>query len=252
MTISRCLSEDGIGNDSSSEAIVIESGETLLDHPLWVGMLCPRSDVSDSAAVVAVDLISNQRLALKLDHVYTEYSAQYLVDNARPKKRGTDLTVKGCLEFALKKGIPKAEDWTHLGSLSKPPSSYKPALVLMKGQATEAKNVEEAYDLLEDQPVGAKLHVFSPQIDHQQDRIYCGGSGEDSCYVGLRDGIIVGVEKIQGKSIATVKLWYKKEFRFVKVAMSMMFSRSCTSDPSRSIKPTILLVDFCIPRFSIN
>ncbi|KFK24575.1 hypothetical protein AALP_AAs45078U000200 [Arabis alpina] len=117
----------------------------------------------------------------------------------------------------------------------------------MKGKVIEATNVQEAYDLLEDQPVGAKLHVFRPQLDLdlQHDGIYCGGSGEVCCYVGLRDGIIVGVEKIQGKSIATVKLWYKNEFRFVKVAMSRMFRR-------RNIQPTILLVDFCVPPFSAN
>ncbi|VVB10565.1 unnamed protein product [Arabis nemorensis] len=214
-------------------------------------------DESASAAIVAVDLISSARLALKLDSVYTEYSAQYLVDNARPKDRhkkkdrqrgkNRKLTVKDCLEFALKKGIPKAEDWPELGSVSKPSSSYKPALVSMKGKVIEAKNIEEACDLLIDQPVGAKLHLFSPQIDLVGDGIYGGHSGEEHGYVGLRDGIILGVEKIQGKSIATVKLWYKKKFQFVKVALSRMFF-----DSARGIAPTTLLVDYCVPRLSIN
>ncbi|XP_019095772.1 PREDICTED: uncharacterized protein LOC104760782 isoform X2 [Camelina sativa] len=122
---------------------------------------------SASAAIVAADLISSARLALKLDSVHTEYSAQYLVDNAG--SHGRELTVKGCLKCALNKGIPKAEDWPHLGSVSKPPSSYKPALVSMKGQVIEPKDIEEARDLLVHQPVGAKLHVFSPHLELQQD-----------------------------------------------------------------------------------
>ncbi|KAL1191006.1 Protein HEAT-INDUCED TAS1 TARGET 5 [Cardamine amara subsp. amara] len=202
-------------------------------------------DESASAAVVAVDLISSARLSLKLDSVYTEYSAQYLVDNSGSP--GLKLTVKNCLEFALNKGIPKADDWPHLGSVSKPPSSYKPALVSMKGQVIEAEDLEEVCDLLVHQPVGAKLHVFTPQIELQQRGIYCGPSGEPGRYVGLRDGIIVGVEKIQGKSIATVKIWHKKKFTFFKVALSRMFVLS-----SLGIEPTGLLVDFCVPRLSIN
>lgn len=39
-------------------------------------------DASQHAAMVAVNLISSARVILKLDAVYTEYSAQYLVDNA--------------------------------------------------------------------------------------------------------------------------------------------------------------------------
>ncbi|VVB04901.1 unnamed protein product [Arabis nemorensis] len=207
-------------------------------------------DASVSAAIVAVDLISSARLSLKLDTVYTEYSAQYLVDNARSRqqrRQDLKLTVKDCLKFVLNKGIPKAEDWPHLGSVSKPPSSYKPALVSMKGQVIETRNVEEARDWLMHQPVGAKLHVFSPHIDLQQDAIYCGSSGEPSGYVGLRDGIIVEEQMIGGKSIAIVKLWYKNSFRFVNVAMSRMFA-----DYARGIEPTTLLADYCVPRLSIH
>ncbi|KAL1215332.1 Protein HEAT-INDUCED TAS1 TARGET 5 [Cardamine amara subsp. amara] len=196
-------------------------------------------DESLSAAMVAVDLLSSARFALKLDSVYTKYSAQYLVDKAKYSQ----VSVKDCLELALKKGIPKAQDWP----VSNPSSSYKPALVSMKGQVIEPKDMEEVCDFLIHQPVGAKLHVFSPHIDLQQNGIYCGSSGEPASYVGLRDGIIVGVEKIQGKSIATVKIWYKNKFRFLKVALSRMFSNH-----SRGTGPTFLLVDFCVPRLSIS
>ncbi|XP_006304151.2 LOW QUALITY PROTEIN: protein HEAT-INDUCED TAS1 TARGET 5 [Capsella rubella] len=128
-------------------------------------------DEAVSAAMVAVDLISSARLKIKLDSVYTEYSAQYLVDNAAGST-GHKLTVKGCLEFALNKGIPKAEDWPQLGSESKPPSSYKPALVSMKGKVIVPKDLEEASDLVVHLPVGAKLHVFNPHIELQKDAIY--------------------------------------------------------------------------------
>jgi len=52
-----------------------------------------------------------------------------------------------------------------------------------------------------------------------------GPSGEPASYVGLRDGIIVKVEKIQRKTIGTVKIWYKKKFVFLKVAMARRFAR---------------------------
>ncbi|XP_010462002.1 PREDICTED: uncharacterized protein LOC104742682 isoform X3 [Camelina sativa] len=208
-------------------------------------------DESASAAIVAAELISSARLALKLDTVHTEYSAQYLVDNA-PSSRRRKLTVKGCLEFALKKGIPKAEDWPQLGSVSKPSSSYKPPLVSMKGQVIEPKNMDQVRDLLLHQPVGAKLHVFSPHVELQQDGIYCGSSGEPATYVGLRDGIVLKVEKIYGKSIATVKIWYKQKFIFLKVALSRMFFHNGRRPGMPDIGPTVLLVDFCVPRLSID
>ncbi|CAH8255453.1 unnamed protein product [Arabidopsis lyrata] len=209
-------------------------------------------DESASAAIVAVNLISSARLALKLDSVHNEYSAPYLVDKAGGSNN-RKLTVKDCLTFALKKGgIPKAEDWIPLGSESKPPPSYKPALVSMKGKVIEPKDMEEVRELLVHQPVGAKLHVFTPHIELQQDAIYCGPSGEPGSYVGLRDGIIVGTEKFQGKPMATVKVWYKK-FRFLKVALSRMFvhyNQGIAIEPD--VGPTLLLLDFCVPRLSIN
>lgn len=70
-------------------------------------------------------------------------------------------------------------------------------------------------------------------------------SGEYARYVGLRDGIVVGTEKIQGKSMAIVKVWYKKKFVVVKVALSRMFYLA-------GVGPSVLLVDFCVPRLSID
>ncbi|EOA37047.1 hypothetical protein CARUB_v10010150mg [Capsella rubella] len=224
---------------------ISEHGETEVE-------IDQEHDESASAAIVAAELISSARLAQKLDSVHTEYSAQYLVDNTGSP--GIKLTVKDCLEFALNKGIPKAEDWPQLRSESKPPSSsYKPALVSMKGQVIEPKNFEEARDFLVNQLVGAKLHVFSPHIELQQDAIYCGSSGEATSYVGLRDGIILGVEKIQGKSMAIVKVWYKKKFTVLKVALSRMFL--CQYPAAAGLEDiglTFLLVDFCVPRLSID
>ncbi|CAA7053569.1 unnamed protein product [Microthlaspi erraticum] len=189
-------------------------------------------DASESAAVVAAELISSARLSLKLDTVRTEYSSRYFLDNAASR---SNLTVKKCIEFAIKNGIPKAEDWPVLGS-------NKPALVFMKGEVIETKYLEDVRELMKFHPVGAKLHVFSPHIELQQDAIYCASSGEPARYVGLRDGVIVGVEKFKGKSMAKVKLWYKKKFVFVKVALSRMFF-----DESLGIGPSLLLVDFCAP-----
>ncbi|CAA7028795.1 unnamed protein product [Microthlaspi erraticum] len=202
-------------------------------------------DESVSAAVVAADLISSTRLALKLDSVHTEYSAQYFLDKVAVA--GQSLTVKECLEFAFKNGIPKAEDWPLLGSGVKPSPSHKPALVSMRGKVDEADNFEQVREVLKDQPVGARMHVYTPHIDLQQDGIYCGPSGEAAKFVGLRDVIVLKVEKIYGKSIATVKVWYKKKFVVVKVAVSRMLYFS-----HLGIGPAGLLVDFCIPRLSID
>ncbi|CAD5314921.1 unnamed protein product [Arabidopsis thaliana] len=178
----------------------------------------------------ALDLISSARFALKLDSVYTEYSAKYVVDNAGGSHK----------------------DWPRLGSVITPPSSYKPDLVSMKGQVIEPKTIEEACDMVVDQPVGAKLHVFKPHIELQQDGIYCGTSGEPASYVGLRDAIIIGVEKIQGKSIGTVKVWYKKKFIFLKVAMSRWFQLYSPDGTHTGIKRTDYLVDFCVPCLSMD
>ncbi|KAL9830981.1 hypothetical protein AtNW77_Chr3g0195891 [Arabidopsis thaliana] len=211
--------------------------------------ICSISDKVSSAALVVVDLISSTRLALKLDSAYTEYSAQYLVDHVVASSHRLKLTVKNYIAFALNNGgIPKAEDWPQFGSVSKPLSSYKPALVLMKGQVIEPKNIEEVRDLLVHQLVGAKLHVFSPRN---------GPSGEPASYVGLRDGIIVKVEKIQRKTIGTVKIWYKKKFVFLKVAMARRFARfSQPQDIGPGTQPdfgpSLLLVDFCVPRLSME
>jgi hypothetical protein len=204
-------------------------------------------DESLSAAVVAVELISSARLSRNLDRVRTEYSAQYLLDKAASSS-GPSLTVRECLEFAIKNGIPKAEDWPLLGSSDKkPPPSYKPPLVTMKGEVAEPDTMDEARELVKHQAVGAKVHIFHPHVELQQGAIYCGTSGEPATYMGLRDGIFTGVEKFKGKSMAVVKVWYKKKFIFLKVAMSRMFY-----DAYLDIGPTILLENFCAPRLSIK
>lgn len=136
-----------------------------------------------AAAMVAVNLLSSARVILKLDNAYTEYSAQYLVDNACPKKEAgqgemdhdcSKLTAKDCLEFVLKEGIPKGEEWPHLGCMFKPPSSYNPARLSMKGEVIEPKNLDEALKFFRQQPIGAGLHVFSPELDdHVGEEVKC-------------------------------------------------------------------------------
>lgn len=162
------------------------------------------ADASQSAAFVAVSLISSARVILKLDTEYTEYSAQYLVDNAGKEEvqgeiiqqrcqvtfenilqymvenvwtkkedgqgemdqQRCELTVKDCLEFAFKKGLPRRGHWAHLGCTFKaPPFACQIPRVPMKGEVIEATNLGEALKLLMQQPVGARLHVFSPEFD---------------------------------------------------------------------------------------
>ncbi|CAA7022871.1 unnamed protein product [Microthlaspi erraticum] len=246
-------------------------------------------NASERAAMVAVNLISSARVILGLDSEFTEYSAQYLVDNAGPKKelgqreleqqrRGVtmqdcveylrdianpnsqgetdqqprrELTVKDCLECAFREGIPRQEHWGHLGCVFKvPPFASLIPRVPMKGEVIEAKELEEAFELLGKQPVGAKLHVFSPQIDSVGEGVY-DGPGEGTSYVGLRDVIICSVEKFKGDSIANVKICYKKKTSFMKVSLTRMFAKlSSDGDESQGIMPTGLLVDFIIPRLS--
>ncbi|XP_019097293.1 PREDICTED: uncharacterized protein LOC104772124 [Camelina sativa] len=121
-------------------------------------------DASQSAALVAADLISTTRDILKLDTEYTIYSAQFLVDNACPKKedgQSCELTVKDALTFALKQGLSKQVVWAPLGCVSKvvTPFACQIPLVPMKGEVLEATYWEEALELLMQQPVGARLHV---------------------------------------------------------------------------------------------
>lgn len=163
------------------------------------------ADASQNAALVAVNLISSARLILKLDAEFTEYSAQFLMDNAGKEddpgevdqqrnqvttenclrylaenvwtkkengQGGMDqqrpvLTVKDCLELAFKKGLPRREHWAHLGCTFKaPPFACQIPRVPVKGEVVEVKTFDEAFKLLVHQPIGAKLHLFSPQIDN--------------------------------------------------------------------------------------
>ncbi|CAH2066402.1 unnamed protein product [Thlaspi arvense] len=163
-------------------------------------------DPSERAAMIAVCLTSSARVIHKLDSEYTEYSSQYLVDNAGPKseeemaqqrsnltiqdcveylveiaspkseseqrefdQRRRMLTLKDCLDCAFKDGLPK-----RMGCVHKPPpfASLIPR-VPMIGRVIEAKTLEEAFNLLKQQPVETKLHVFSPEIDLVGEEVRC-------------------------------------------------------------------------------
>jgi hypothetical protein len=69
------------------------------------------------AAMVAVNLISSARVILKLDAVYTEYSAQYLVDNAGKEdnqgemdQQSSQLTLQNLLQYMDENVWNKKED----------------------------------------------------------------------------------------------------------------------------------------------
>ncbi|XP_010436343.1 PREDICTED: uncharacterized protein LOC104720070 [Camelina sativa] len=259
----------------------------LEHHMLLVELV---SDASQSAALVVLRLISSARVISKLDAQYTEYSAQYLVDNVGKEEvegemdqescqytmenilrylvenvwtkkddrqeeldRRHDLTVKECLEFAFKKGLPRGEHWAHLGCVSKfPPFACQIPRVPMKEEVIEATNWDEAFELLKQQPMGARLHVFSPEFYRVREGFYEGPSGNGTRYVGLRDVIVVEVERIEGEIVVTVQIFYKKKTSFVKVVMRSMLLPLNGVDESQVTEPTTLLVDFCIPRLSIN
>ncbi|CAH8352922.1 unnamed protein product [Eruca vesicaria subsp. sativa] len=237
----------------------------------------------------AVSLISSARVVAKLDSKYTAYSAQFLVDNAGRKnepspdpqpssftiqdclaylvdiatpkpeseqrevdERRNTLTLKDCLEYAMKEGLPKHEHWTHVGCVHKPPpfASLIPR-VPMNGELIEAKTPEEAFELLRKQPVGAKLHVFSPEFDRVRDEgFYEGPSGPESRYVGLRDVMISG--GTLKEAYFEVKIVYKKKETFLKVSLTRMLTSlpNDSGEESQLAEPTGLLVDFIVPRFS--
>ena len=179
--------------------------DAFFGNSFMVWFLC-LVDSAERAATVAANLISTARVILKLDREFTEYSAQYLVDNAlvvkepvqgpqrstftiadslehlvdvaspkteaeleemaKQQQRRSKITVKDCLECAFKEGIPRREHWAHLGCVSKvPPYASLIPRVPVKGEVIEAKTLEDAFKLLQHGPVGAKLHVFSPEID---------------------------------------------------------------------------------------
>ncbi|CAH8271461.1 unnamed protein product [Arabidopsis lyrata] len=245
-------------------------------------------DASQHAAMVAVNLISSARVIFNLDAVRTEYSAQYLVDNAGKEddegeidqqssqltfenilqymvenvwnkredvqgEREQHLTVKDCLECAFKNGLPRREHWSHVGCTFKaPPFTCHIPRVPMKGEVIETKTVDEAMKLLMKQPVGARLHLFSPEIDRVREGIYDGPSSNGSSYVGLRDAMIVAVDKSEEKFVVKVQICYKKKTSIVKVCMRRMFVQLDGDEESQVKEPTGLLVDFCIPRLSVN
>ncbi|XP_010447760.1 PREDICTED: uncharacterized protein LOC104730305 [Camelina sativa] len=214
-------------------------------------------DASQSAALVAAELISCARLKVKLDTELTRYSAQFLVDNACPKKEDGQrsvLTVKDALAFALKEGIPKEGLWPRLGCLVPPPPSSASLIprVSLKGIVAEGNDLLGLVNLLlQGQPVGGKMHVWSPEIDSYVNET--APPGYESRYVGLRDVIIVAVEMVEEEILATVKIWYKKKTALIKVSFSQMLTfPQCIGDTIHVIGPTKLLVDFCVPFLSIK
>uniref|UniRef100_M4D1C7 Uncharacterized protein n=1 Tax=Brassica campestris TaxID=3711 RepID=M4D1C7_BRACM len=81
--------------------------------------------------------------------------------------------------------------------------------------------------------------------------VYDGPSGGGTSYVGLRDVILVAVDKINGEAVGTVKICYKKNTSFINVSLSRMFTTLAHhGDDSQTIAPTGLLVDFIVPRLS--
>ncbi|CAH8364390.1 unnamed protein product [Eruca vesicaria subsp. sativa] len=290
-----------------------DDGKQQSLHSLWFPILlqkmsrchpdCQRAaaakvedDPAERAATVAANLISSARVILKLDREFTEYSAQFLVDNAlvakkpvqqgpqqrstftmedcleylvdnaspktesdleemaKEKQRRAKITVKDCLECAFKEGIPRYEHWGHLGCVSKvPPFASLMPRVPVKGEVVEVKTLEDAFELLTHGPVGAKLHVFSPEIDLVgENGVYQGPLSNGTSYVGLRDVILVSVNDVNGDVVGRVKICYKKKTSFTNVSLTQMFTRLAhNGDGSQTIEPTGLLVDFIVPRLSM-
>ncbi|XP_010433021.1 PREDICTED: uncharacterized protein LOC104717183 [Camelina sativa] len=215
-------------------------------------------DESQSAALVAVDLISAARLKLNLDTELTHYSAQFLVENACPKKEDGErsvLTVKDALAFAFKEGIPKKGLWTPLGCMVPPPPSSASHIprVSLKGKVVEANDLLGVINLLLHQPVGAKLHVWTQEIDSLVDKNFHAPPGYQSRYVGLRDVVIVAMGMVEEEIVAAVKICYKKKTSLIKVSFSQTHTfPQFIGDTIHVIGPTTLLVDFCAPCLSIN
>ncbi|CAH8364281.1 unnamed protein product [Eruca vesicaria subsp. sativa] len=188
---------------------------------------------------------------------------EYLVKMASPKteaeleemekqqQRRNKITVKDCLECAFKEGIPKRESWAHLGCVSPvPPFAAFMPRVPMRGEVIEVKDLEEVVKLSKEQPIGAKLVVFSPEIERVGNGVYVGPSGGGgSRYVGLRDVILCGAEKFDGDDVMNVQINYKKVTKIIKVSLTRMVTTLADGDESdQTIEPTGLLVDFVVPR----
>ena len=54
-----------------------------------------------------------------------------------------------------------------------PPFACQIPRVPMKGEVIETKSLDEAFKLLIKQPVGARLHVFSPELDNVGEVMCC-------------------------------------------------------------------------------
>lgn len=76
-------------------------------------------------------------------------------------------------------------------------------------------------------------------------------AGAETRYVGLRDVIKGGVDKVNGVDVAIVKICYKKRTSLKKVALNrVIMLLQHHADESQSVEPTRLLVDFIVPRLS--
>ncbi|CAA7020334.1 unnamed protein product [Microthlaspi erraticum] len=235
-------------------------------------------DASQRAAMLAVDLITMARAQYLVNFAGPkkdsgqgeweqgrEITIQDLVDYVRDMAMPNDLeeeeetdqerpelTVKDCLECAFRDGLPRVEHWGHLGCVAKVPpfASLIIPRVPMIGEVVEAEEWEEAVVLFGKQPIGAKLHVFSPEIDLVDDGVglYEGPSGAGSSYVELRDVMVISVGKTgRGDEAAKLRICYKKKIKVITVSLARVLTS--LGDESQVIEPTALLVDFILPRF---
>ncbi|VVB12647.1 unnamed protein product [Arabis nemorensis] len=170
---------------------------------------------------VATDLFSARRLITGEDSVYRTFSVRYLTFYASEMLRSIaqsegekhhchGFTIARALKFIRDKGVPEEDpidaeqdfDCVTDRPEENPPNMYQLGEDV---EIRESDKLQDLYDMILYQPVGANLHCFEPEISNIGSEMYVGATSNESVYSGLHTVEIVAIRRVNGKLVAIVK-----------------------------------------------
>lgn len=139
-------------------------------------------------------------------------------------------TIARALRVIRDKGVPEEDpiDAEQDFSCITDPPEENPTTIYQLGEEVEvreSKKLQDLYDMLLYQPVGADLHFFKPEVDNIGSEIYDGPKSNESVYSGLHAVLIVAVKRVKGKLVAIVKSSHgveKGQDGYIKVSLTRM------------------------------
>ncbi|CAL9225876.1 unnamed protein product, partial [Arabidopsis halleri] len=213
------------------------------------------------------DVFSAHRVITEEDETFRTFSARYLtffaskmmrhfesIESLRRKEHHCHgFTIAGTLRFIKENGVPEEDprdaetDFSCISDAPEenPSNMYKlPAEVEIR----VSTKLEDLYDMLLHQSVGADLHFFHPEFTYIGSDIYEGPKSEESIYSGLHTVVIVRVKRSKGKLVAIVKSSHgteKGRKGYMKVSLTKMILGIGRGNEIMS--PSFLVTNFTCP-----